>query len=69
MKKKPPTQRRPQDVMQRFDRLLATMAPKAEPPPKKTETRRTPRRSGQPKPTDAASRKKNSTPSRQDTKH
>jgi len=33
MKKKlPPTQRRPQDVMHRFDRLLATMAPKADPP-------------------------------------
>lgn len=35
MKKNPPlTERRPQDVMHRFDRLLAAMAPKAEPPPR-----------------------------------
>jgi hypothetical protein len=36
MKKKPATARAPQDVMARFDRLLATMAPKAEAPPKKS---------------------------------
>jgi hypothetical protein len=36
MRKKPPTARRPQEAMARFDRLLAAMAPKAEAPPKKT---------------------------------
>lgn len=32
MKKKPVTARRPHEAMVRFDRLLATMAPKAEAP-------------------------------------
>jgi hypothetical protein len=32
MKKKPLAGRRPQEAMARFDRLLATMAPKAEAP-------------------------------------
>ena len=40
MKKKPLTPRRPQDAMARFDRLLASMAPKVTPPatlaPKRT---------------------------------
>jgi hypothetical protein len=40
MKKKPLTARRPQEAMARFDRLLAAMAPKPEPPatiaPKRT---------------------------------
>lgn len=36
MQKKPPTARRPQEAMARFDRLLAAMAPKAEAPPKKS---------------------------------
>ena len=31
MRKKPPASIRPHDVMARFDRLLATMAPKVEP--------------------------------------
>lgn len=35
MKKKPaPPERRPQEIMARFDRLLAAMAPKAAAPPK-----------------------------------
>jgi hypothetical protein len=49
MKKKPPAPRRPQDAMARFDRLLASMAPKAAPPttvaPKRvTKNKRTRRR-------------------------
>lgn len=44
MKKKPPSGRRPQEAMARFDRLLASMAPKAEAPktlaPKRTQKKR-----------------------------
>ncbi len=44
MKKKPVTGRRPQEAMARFDRLLASMAPKAEAPktvaPKRTQKKK-----------------------------
>jgi hypothetical protein len=39
MKKKPLAPRRPQEAMARFDRLLAAMAPRAEPPPAITPKR------------------------------
>ncbi|NOT40529.1 MAG: hypothetical protein HOP13_08560 [Alphaproteobacteria bacterium] len=46
MKKKPLPGRRPQEAMARFDRLLASMAPKAEPP-----TAVAPKRASKKKPT------------------
>ncbi len=48
MKKKPVTARRPHEAMVRFDRLLATMAPKAE-APKTVAPKRTLKKSRAPK--------------------